>query len=207
MTNEVIYKSRNTILKQLEKRGYNINDYNGFSINEIYIMSKNKQMDMLLTSDDGTKKVYVKYYLESKSIRNNNINDIALDLFDIEQILTPNDDIIIIINSDPNETCINHLIYLWETEKKFISVINISRLQFDITEHDLVPEHVILNEEETNQMIEQYFISNIETNLPQISRFDPVALAIGIRPGQTCKIFRPSKTAIVAPFYRYCLNK
>ena len=39
---------------------------------------------------------------------------------------------------------------------------------------------------------------------PDISRFDPVAQVIGIRPGQVCEILRPSKTAITAPYYRIC---
>ncbi|MCK5558294.1 MAG: DNA-directed RNA polymerase subunit H, partial [Candidatus Hydrogenedentes bacterium] len=39
-----------------------------------------------------------------------------------------------------------------------------------------------------------------------ISRFDPVAQAIGLRPGQLCRVMRPSRTAIVAPFYRFCVG-
>lgn len=204
MANEVIYKSRNNILKQLKKRGYNTEDYEGFSINEIYIMANNNQMDMLLSSKD--KKIYVKYYLE-KPIHPNIMNDITMDLFEIEQILTTNDDLIIITNDDPNETRINHLIHVWETENIFISVINITRLQFDILDHELVPEHIILNKDEEDDLLKRYFIKDKENELPSISRFDPVSLAIGIRPGQICKIIRPSHTAITANYYRYCLNK
>ncbi len=40
---------------------------------------------------------------------------------------------------------------------------------------------------------------------PDISRFDPAAQAIGIRPGEVCEIIRPSKTAISAPYYRICI--
>ena len=40
--------------------------------------------------------------------------------------------------------------------------------------------------------------------MPQISRYDPVAQAIGLRPGQICKITRPSKTAITSNYYRIC---
>ena len=47
---------------------------------------------------------------------------------------------------------------------------------------------------------------NIKENMfPEISRFDPVALAIGIRPGEICKIDRPSKTAIKSIYYRICI--
>ena len=44
-----------------------------------------------------------------------------------------------------------------------------------------------------------------DSQFPDISRFDPVAQAIGIRPGQVCEIIRPSKTAISAPYYRICM--
>ena len=42
-------------------------------------------------------------------------------------------------------------------------------------------------------------------DLPDISRFDPVSLAIGMRPGQVCEIIRPSKTSIKGTYYRVCV--
>ena len=44
-----------------------------------------------------------------------------------------------------------------------------------------------------------------KTLFPDISRFDPVARVIGLRPGQVCHIIRPSKTAIEANYYRVCI--
>ena len=43
------------------------------------------------------------------------------------------------------------------------------------------------------------------TQFPDISRFDPVALAIGMRPGEVCEIIRPSKTSITGVYYRVCV--
>lgn len=40
--------------------------------------------------------------------------------------------------------------------------------------------------------------------LPTISRYDPVAQAIGMRPGEVCKITRQSKTSITTNYYRIC---
>ena len=45
-----------------------------------------------------------------------------------------------------------------------------------------------------------------DNEFPELSRFDPVAQTIGIRPGQLCEIIRPSKTAISAPYYRICIS-
>ena len=60
-----------------------------------------------------------------------------------------------------------------------------------------------MTNEEKDEIFEKYNITN-ESQIPDISRFSPPALAIGIRPGELCEIIRPSKTAITAPFYRIC---
>ena len=60
-TRSKIFKSRKILLNILEKRGFIIEDYNNFGINEIQIMSLNNQLDMLLTNKSG-KKIYVKYH-------------------------------------------------------------------------------------------------------------------------------------------------
>ena len=54
-----------------------------------------------------------------------------------------------------------------------------------------------------NSIFKKFNIINVK-QLPDISRFDPVAQAIGMRPGDICCIERPSKTAIISKYYRYC---
>ena len=44
-----------------------------------------------------------------------------------------------------------------------------------------------------------------DSQLPEISRYDPVALVIGLRPGEVCKIIRPSPTAITTEYFRLCI--
>jgi DNA-directed RNA polymerase subunit H (RpoH/RPB5) len=68
----------------------------------------------------------------------------------------------------------------------------------------LVPPHRVLDESEKIAIKNRYNIVN-DNEFPELSRFDPVAQAIGIRPGQVCEINRPSKTAISAPYYRICI--
>ena len=58
-----IFKSRNIILNQLERRGYNIDEYKNFSLNEIHVLNQNDQLDMLLATEDG-QKCYIKYHLD-----------------------------------------------------------------------------------------------------------------------------------------------
>jgi DNA-directed RNA polymerase subunit H len=87
---------------------------------------------------------------------------------------------------------------------KFVTVISIKRLQFNILEHSLVPPHRVLSKEETASVMKKYNIDEL-SQFPEISRFDPVALVIGIKPTEICEIKRPSKTSINANYYRICV--
>ena len=118
--------------------------------------------------------------------------------------LKKTDTLFIIIKDEPNETLINELKHIWESEGIFIVVENIKRLQFNILEHVLVPPHRILTESEVTQIMKKYNISD-KIQFPDISRFDPVAKVIGLRPGQVCNIIRPSKTSIQSNYYRICV--
>jgi DNA-directed RNA polymerase subunit H (RpoH/RPB5) len=100
----------------------------------------------------------------------------------------------------------NELINIWERDGIFIIFENIKCLQFNILKHISVPEHTIIDDERVLQIMTKYNIME-KNQFPQISRFDPVARAIGLRPGQVCHISRPSKTAISSDYYRLCINK
>jgi DNA-directed RNA polymerase subunit H (RpoH/RPB5) len=206
----MIHKARKTILELLKEQKYDTTEYENFGVNEVHAMYTNKdipkQLDMLMsTGDTSTKKktVYVKFHL-GKTLRVENIQDYVDDLFNIEQILNKKTDtLIIIIKQEINQTLMNILNEFWDRNKIFIILFNLERLQFNILQHQYVPKHVILNEDEKKEMFKRYNILDVK-NLPDISRFDPVAQAIGMRPGDICKIERPSKTSVISNYYRYC---
>ena len=206
-----IYKSRKTLLELMKKQNYNIDDYENFSINEVNSMFQNKQLDLLLEKKpdenapktERRKKIYISYYL-TKTLRQQNIQEMIDDLFNLEEILTKEDTLMIIVKEDMNETMTNLLKHIWEQDGILIIIQNIKRLQFNILEHVLVPEHRVLKNEEVDQIKLKYNIID-DSQFPDISRFDPVAQIIGIRPGQVCEIIRPSKTAINTYYYRICV--
>jgi DNA-directed RNA polymerase subunit H (RpoH/RPB5) len=204
-----VFTSRNIILDLMGKQGYNIEDYANFSISEVNSMKQNNQLDMLLEKKDEdpvTKrknKIYVRYYL-GKTIRPANLQEMIDDLFNLEEILKKEDTLFIIIKDEINETLTNELKHIWETDGIFIVIENIKRLQFNILDHELVPEHTIVPESEVVNIMKKYNITD-KIQFPDISRFDPVSRAIGLRPGQLCHIVRPSKTAIKANYYRLCV--
>jgi DNA-directed RNA polymerase subunit H (RpoH/RPB5) len=165
-------------------------------------MKLNNQLDMLLEKSDG--KIYVRYYLQ-KTIRPQNIQEMIDELFQLEEVLDKKKDTLMIITKeDMNETIQNMLKHIWEQDGIFLIVQSIRRLQFNLLEHSLVPSHRILTQEELVQIKKRYNIME-SSQFPDLSRFDPVAQVIGIRPGQVCEIIRPSKTAIASSYYRICV--
>ena len=202
-----IYNSRKHILDLMKKQNYNVDEYSNFSINEVNSMFQNNQLDIKLEKNTKENKAYIHYYLgkTAKTITAKNLQDMIDDLFVVEEILTKNDTLFIILKSDINETITNVLKNIWEKDGIFIVTINIQRLQFNILEHSLVPPHRILSEEELEEVKIKYNINKL-SQLPEISRFDPVAQVIGIRPGQVCEIIRSSKTAVSTKYYRMCIQ-
>ena len=205
-----IYNSRKTILELMAKQGYNTSDYANFSINEVNAMRQNNQLDMLLeTRDDQVnnenpkKKIYIRYYLTSRPAAKN-IREMIDDLFTLTETLKKSDTLLIIIKDEPNETLLNEIKHIWEAEGIFIVIESIKRLQFNILKHVLVPKHRVMFESEVNKIMERFNISD-KTQFPDISRFDPVARVIGLRPGNVCHITRSSKTAIKTNYYRVCV--
>lgn len=197
-----IAKSRENILAQLKERDFDVEKYEGHSISQIHIMLQNNQLDMLVENEKTGRKAYVKYHL-GKTLRGNNIMDYIDDLFTLESVLTREDDLIVIGRDGANESMEKALRQIWSQDKYLITVVGLKALQFNIIKHELVPPHRVLSEEEASEIKKKYNIAN-DSQLPDLSRFSPVSLAIGVRPGQLVEIMRPSKTAISAPFYRIC---
>lgn len=199
-----IYKSRNTIIEQMSALGYSVADYEQFSINEIDAMALNDQLDMLITREEDGKKAYIKYLLNIKQLRKDNLDQLIEDLYDIENILEKKDTLIVITNEEPNDTMVARMKYLFDHSGIFVVMHYIKRLQYNVLNHELVPRATVLTEKEVDELKVKYNFKS-KDKLPEISRFDPQALALCLRPGDVIKIDRKSNTALDYNYYRYCL--
>tara|TARA_B100001063_G_scaffold6994_1_gene5288 strand:+ start:316 stop:951 length:636 start_codon:yes stop_codon:yes gene_type:complete len=198
-----IFKSRKIFLKHAKRKGYDISEYDDFSINEIAVLSANKQLDLLLVNPSTNKKIYFKYHLGTK-IRNNHIYDYIEDLFNIDEILTQEDDLIIITKEKLNENLTNFLDILYKKDNYYINVYNYNDFLYDILDNELVPPHRVMSGEEKQELMEKYNIIN-NSQFPEISRFDPVSVIYCIRPGEVFEIIRSSPTSLQTKYYRLCI--
>ena len=200
-----IFRSRLIILDILKKRGFNVSEYEGFSITEIYTLMKNEQLDMLITNEESGKKIFMKYHLGPKLKSNGTqIYEYVEDLFDIEEILSDNDELIIVTKDKTNDGLKQIVSQLFVNDKKFVNIYNIYDYLFNILDHDLVPEHKVLSDTQKKEVEKQFYVTD-NKQFPEISRFDPVAQAIGLRPKELVEITRPSPTAITTKYYRLCI--
>ena len=211
-----IYKSRNTLLEQFDLMGFNIIQNMECSVNEVNAMYKNKQLDMLLekkllSEQDSLDsapipsiKAYIHFYI-NKTLRPANILEIVEELYNVEEVLTKKDILYIILKDEPHDTLINSIKQIWDELGIFIILQNIKRLQFNVLNHTLVPKHRILDSKNEITMLKKKYNIMNNSQLPEISRFDPVSQVICARPGDIIEIIRPSKTAIETKYYRFCI--
>lgn len=73
----------------------------------------------------------------------------------------------------------------------------------DVSEHTLVPEHSLMDEEELQEVLAEYDIKR--TDLPKIKRTDP-ALPDEAEVGDVIEIVRESRTTDRAIIYRLVID-
>ena len=204
---QTFYNSRIHLLDILSTIGYDIEQYEGFSVNEIDERMKTMQLDMELKKPTG-EKAYVKYLCDNKTpikLLNSRILDqIIEDLFINSATLEKTDTLILIIDGEPNDSMHDRFKYLYDHDGYFVVCHNIARLQFNIMKHEKVPKSEVATEEEVREVMIKYNMTS-RTLFPEVGRFDPVSLALCLRPGQICKIHRPTPTAGTSMFYRVCV--
>ena len=198
-----IFSSRKIILDLAKHRGFNTEEYENFTISEIQILNTNKQLDMLLHHETSGKKIYYKYHLTTK-LRGPHVQDYIEDIFSTEEILDTTDDLIIVTKDEPNAALKNLLKMEFTQNQYYVNVYNFHNYLYNILNNNLVPNHEILDEFRKKEIAIEYNITK-DSQWPEISRFDPAAMAIGLRPGQVTEITRNSPTALETKYYRLCV--
>jgi len=201
-----LFKSRQTLMALLGAMGYVVDGYDKFSITEVDTMNANAQMDMLVSHATDGSKIYVRYHVTDKATgaKLQKLEDMVHDIFEKHELQKETDTLMVVVDDEPNDSSRLKQQKWYEQEGLFVVVHALARLQFNLLDHVLVPAAVRLSPEDTAAFRLAYHVQD-NSQLPEIKRFDPLALAICLRPGQVCRLTRKSPTAMVTHYYRLCV--
>ena len=214
---EKLFKSRQVILQMLEKRGFNVDAYKSYTIFEIDTMRQNtslkntseiQPLDITTEPDSDGNKALVKYIFTSK-IKVSSVASLLIELKENETLTEG--DTFILITKDRNigkaagqDTIIeSQLEALYNEHKVFVQMFWVDKLITNIMDHEIVPEHNIISSIEKENLLERFNIATYN-QLPLILKTDPVAMFLGMRRGDVCRITSPSETSGEYISYRYC---
>jgi DNA-directed RNA polymerase subunit H len=76
--------------------------------------------------------------------------------------------------------------------------------KFNILEHELVPKHEVVPPDEAARILRELGVR--PEQLPWLRATDPVARAIGAKPGDIVRIYRKSPTSGEIIVYRYVVG-
>ncbi len=215
-----IFISRKIILEMLEYRGYDTSKYQNYLKQELQILFSSDKLHMFVNHKNQDRSLLV-YYIESTGSKINQKQlKFLMNSFSEKtdnKFINENTDTVIIISLDTisDTTKDNAFLYYENSISEdvrpnpvykglYIQLFEINTLLFNIMNHDLVPKHTILSDKQYEDEVKKVYKINKSSQLPIISKLDPVAMFIGLRPKDVCRISRSSETAGIYNNYRYC---
>ncbi|CAM9366901.1 unnamed protein product [Ectocarpus sp. 4 AP-2014] len=199
-----IYRIRQTCMKMLEKRGYNVLPEHVSMTSEAFLQQygpePNRHDLTLLVEkvDDPMDQIFV-FFPDDEKVGVKPIRSYSEKMLEEEvkrAIIVIKGGITPFARSAIQELCAQREVQVEDFKD--------AELMLDITEHTLVPEHQVLSSEQKAELLKRYKLK--DTQLPRIQSTDPVARFFGMQQkGQVCKITRPSETAGRYVTYRLCI--
>lgn len=207
-TLNILYRSRQTLLKILAERGYNTKAYEKFGPIEIAAMAAAAtpapfRMN-LERPNQALSKCRVVYSIGRVKNRLATFLDEQLGE-DTEDALNPVDTELIVVLLEPVvETFHTAALSTFVNKKLRVSFFQAHTIVNNPMEHVLQPKFDLLPKEEHAEFLKQNKIKSV-ANLPLIKfHVDMVARIMGLLPGDIVKITRPSPSAGEYITYRLC---
>ena len=184
------YKIRNNVLYMLKERKYNVpEDMFNIDFNVFKLKYKNEDLDFILEKNE--EKIYVKFY--NKSLTSNTFKSIYKQIKNIDE----NFKILILINQKLSHPIIK---LLKTDEFKDVEVFYSIRFIINITKHELAAKHILLSDDEINNLLTKY---NCKKNqLKKIKISDPMSEYYAAKLGDVFKIIRKSNSSGLYTDYR-----
>jgi DNA-directed RNA polymerase I, II, and III subunit RPABC1 len=183
-------------MEMLEDRGFEISDedknmnYEDFTNrleeNAIQIVANNIKNPLKIA--------YVTFILDSKSFSKKDL--VVLKAMINEKY--PTNEVSVIIVQDKQTPQIAK--ELQNDEYKLYEIFSMKNLMFNITHHEIVPKHILMNQDEVDMILKQY--QTTRAQLPKLLTTDPVAKYYGMKAGDVCKIIRQSPMTGESYYYR-----
>lgn len=204
-----IYTSRMNLIEYLKNMGFECGEFEHFSIEEIEVMKKYQQLDFKVVNPETTESCLVNYKIDTSlkqnMVKKNNIEGFINEIFEDTIPIEKKDTLVIVTTEYAQESIHKVIKNMWENQNKFVVILTLANLQMNILKHTFVPKHIKLTPEEKIEFYKNFNIQS-DSQLPEISRFDPVAKIIFLRPGDICKITRFDKISLTNEFYRICVS-
>lgn len=196
-----LFRVRKTVLKMLRKRGYIVDEdmlnMDTESFRSRFSDNPNRDALTILVekTDDSTDQLFVFFPADEKV----GLNPLKIYCQRMNEVSVTR--AIVVVKGSLTSIAKNAIGELAQRGLK-IEYFKDAELLVDITEHKLVPEHVVLTEDEKKKLLDRYRLK--EFQLPRILVTDPVARYLGLERRKVVKINRPSETAGRYVTYRIC---
>ncbi len=194
---KIYYQVRKTTIEMLEDRHFAVSQEDKhLSYQDFANRLEENQINIIANhSKDVNRIAYVSYILETKTFSKKDLQN--LKTFIDETFPTKDVTVIIIVQEKPTPQIAKELL---NDEFKSYEIFLTKNLMFNITHHEIVPKHIILNEDEAKSVLEEFQAN--KSQLPKLLSSDPVAKYYGMKSGDVCKIIRNSPMTGESFYYR-----
>jgi DNA-directed RNA polymerase I, II, and III subunit RPABC1 len=194
---KIYYKVRQTSLEMLEDRGFVISDDNRYLSYQDFAnrLEENKINIEANHSIIENRTAYISFILDTKSFSKKDLNNLKLEIdekYPMREMV-----VIIIVQEKPTPQIAKEL---QNDEFKSYEIFLTKNLMFNITRHEIVPRHILLTEDESKRVLDEFQAT--KQQLPKLPSTDPVAKYYGMKAGEICKIIRHSPMTGESIYYR-----
>lgn len=204
VTTELLNRSRMVVTEMMEQRGFDMSQHTNFTP----ILNTKDTFDTI-TVKKSDEIAVIRYDTNRRTTHKSILDIVDADVQhwdDKNKLFT----IVLIVSGEPTVALKDAVKLIYQTRRVFVQPFSVSRLSFNISKHSIVPHHDRLPnsivDEIKNGFLDTFHIDTLE-KLPKIFVDDPVAMFIGLRPKELCKITRNTTNAGDHVVYRYCIHQ
>lgn len=201
LTPELLNRSRMVVTEMMTSRGFDMTQHTNFTP----VLNIKSSFDTITVKKED--EITVIRYDANRRTTHKSLMDIVEDEIEHWDERNKLFTIVLVVSEEPSVALKDAAKLIYQTKRVFVQPFSIERLSFNISKHSIVPLHERLQEdnlEEIKKIFFETFHINTYEKLPKIFVDDPVAMFIGLRPRELCKITRNTINAGDHVVYRYC---